>query len=79
MVAHNVNTLTQANLTVIQNNYLSLFILGLAVMLLVLAMVGCCTSRRLEKGQDEVRASRLGVLNGQYIMVVHLTLTTLMY
>ena len=49
-VAHNVSTLTQANLTVIQSNYLSLFILGLAVLLLILAMVGCCTSRRLEKG-----------------------------
>lgn len=50
-VAHSVNTLTQANLTVIQSNSLSLFILGLGLLLLVLAMIGCCTSRRLESNQ----------------------------
>jgi NADH:ubiquinone oxidoreductase subunit 6 (subunit J) len=47
-VAHSVNTLTQANMTVIQSNYLSMFILGLGGQLLLLAMIGCCTSRRLE-------------------------------
>jgi hypothetical protein len=41
-------TLAQANLTVIQSNYLSLFILGLGALLVLLAMIGCCASRRLE-------------------------------
>jgi hypothetical protein len=79
-VAHSVSTLTQANLTVMQSNYLSLFILGLGGLLLFLAMIGCCTSRRLESNQqEEVRASRLGISHGQYIMVVHTFLTTMMF
>lgn len=79
-VAHSVATLTQANLTVIQSNYLSLFILGLGGFLIVLAMIGCCTSRRLESNQqEEVRASRLGISHGQLIMVIYLMLTTIMF
>lgn len=79
-VAHSAATLAQANLTVIQSNYLSLFILGLGSLLILLAMIGCCTSRRLESNQqEEVRASRLGVSHGQFIMVIYLMLTTSMF
>jgi|TARA_B110000285_G_scaffold234229_1_gene310461 hypothetical protein len=62
-----------------QNNWLSITVLTLGTLLMLLAVVGVMTSRKLlGAGSDEVKASRHQITKGYLLMIVYLMLTCFM-
>jgi len=62
-----------------QNNWLSITVLTLGSLLMLLAVVGVMTSRKLlGAGSDEVKASRYQITKGYILMIVYLMLTYFM-
>jgi len=63
----------------VQNNLLSITVLTLGSLLMVLALVGVMTSRKLlGAGSDEVKSSRYQITPGYILMIVYLMLTCFM-
>jgi cytochrome b561 len=77
--AMNSQTMSSIENSNFKNNWLSITVLTLGFLLMLLAVVGVMTSRKLlGAGSDEVKASRHQITNGYILMIIYLMLTSFM-